>query len=295
MPAPFGIAAALPAIGKALGAAGGIIGGIGSIAGAFKGSGGTDYTGMTHGIRLRVRDAKAAGIHPLYALGAPVYQPTQTFGHPNTLGAAGRGLQQIGKAITPTDSEYDDLTKTNMHLRNRLLEAQINDVTQGTKDEDSALPGDELAQAKTVETKAAAPQDPGVAAGANPAFKIYRDDFTGVIRVEMDQELAEAMESAGRLSKWQQDANDLIRHFMKGFHGTVGSQKMKDYLDMLDTEGRRTGVVRPGEKVIFSQKWQRPQVVKIKPKKSLKKATKGKPRYKRPPGLEDWRQQGFSR
>jgi len=47
--------------------------GAGALASAFGGGGSpkVDYRGAKRGIRWRVRDAKAAGIHPLYAIGAP--------------------------------------------------------------------------------------------------------------------------------------------------------------------------------------------------------------------------------
>lgn len=40
----------------------------------------TDYTGMQKGIQWRVEDAKKAGIHPLYAMGANIGSPTVTAG-----------------------------------------------------------------------------------------------------------------------------------------------------------------------------------------------------------------------
>lgn len=42
-----------------------------SILGGVLGKSETDYTGAKEGITWRVQDAKRAGIHPLYALGAP--------------------------------------------------------------------------------------------------------------------------------------------------------------------------------------------------------------------------------
>lgn len=50
-----------------------------------------------HGVRWRVADAKAAGVHPLYALGAstPSYSPVHQVG----TGAIGRSVAQAGEAI----------------------------------------------------------------------------------------------------------------------------------------------------------------------------------------------------
>lgn len=49
----------------------------------------------THGIRWRVADAKAAGLHPLYALGStgPSYYPSQVVGN------MGQAVSQAGQAI----------------------------------------------------------------------------------------------------------------------------------------------------------------------------------------------------
>lgn len=94
------------------------------------------------GIRWKVEDAKRAGIHPLYALGAqtnsfaPVGVGSST---PDWSGIAGAG-QDIGRAIdaTRTGAEratayqqtVEDLTVQRMGLENQLLGAQIAKVTQ---------------------------------------------------------------------------------------------------------------------------------------------------------------------
>lgn len=59
-----------------------ILGGIGSIAGAIlgnkeaKANRSMQKQAMYKGIQIKVKDAEAAGVHPLYALGAPTFQPT---------------------------------------------------------------------------------------------------------------------------------------------------------------------------------------------------------------------------
>lgn len=97
------------------------------------------YEFAQNGIRWKVDDAKAAGIHPLYALGAS----TQSYS-PVSVGTAadssfGSGLasagQDISRAInaTRTSSErseavtktVQDLELTNMGLKNELLATQI--------------------------------------------------------------------------------------------------------------------------------------------------------------------------
>ena len=73
-----------------------------------------------HGIRWRVADAEAAGIHPLYALGANVTPYSPVFAD---TGASGRGIasagQQLGRAIG----------RTSFSRENRLMEQSLNRAT----------------------------------------------------------------------------------------------------------------------------------------------------------------------
>lgn len=94
-----------------------------------------------HGVRWKVDDAKAAGIHPLYALGAPTtsFAPSYS-GTPSSYG------QDISRAIDATSTrseraqnkqmvsnqpsakmqaQSDRLTLDNMALQNELLRSQI--------------------------------------------------------------------------------------------------------------------------------------------------------------------------
>lgn len=90
---------------------GSLLGGIGSIASGFGfGSGGgqsVDYRGAKKGIRWRVRDAKMAGIHPLYAMGAPGVGSGQIVSSQGT--DPGAGLQGLGQAISglPSRTQKD--------------------------------------------------------------------------------------------------------------------------------------------------------------------------------------------
>lgn len=114
----------------------GLAGGLGQFAGGaaglFRGGGGTPDTSTFYqnwrnddlrmwqaqfdenkflareGIRVRVADAKAAGIHPLYALGAPTFQPgsipiasqgPSDFGTPGVGPDVGRALDHMGQGV----------------------------------------------------------------------------------------------------------------------------------------------------------------------------------------------------
>lgn len=93
-----------------------------------------------NGIRWRVDDAKAAGIHPLYAMGAsiPTYSPISQAFTPNT--GFADGLSQMGQDIsravhsTRTADErqhavLEGLAIERGHLENDLLRAQIAKLT----------------------------------------------------------------------------------------------------------------------------------------------------------------------
>lgn len=91
------------------------------------------------GIRWKVEDAKAAGIHPVYALGAPTssFTPVSfSASADNSMGQAIASMgQDVGRAInaTRTGSEREDafqttvknLTLQKMGLENDLLASQI--------------------------------------------------------------------------------------------------------------------------------------------------------------------------
>lgn len=91
------------------------------------------------GIQMRVADAKKAGIHPLYALGANVSMPSPvSVGVETDMGPAKAMAnmgQDISRAVNATRSQPErdqafvdtanDLTLKNAALRNELLSAQI--------------------------------------------------------------------------------------------------------------------------------------------------------------------------
>lgn len=97
------------------------------------------------GVRWRTADAKAAGIHPIFALGGAgaSYSPTVTAGGDNFTGSGdggGRYLAQMGQdvgraiAATSTRSERIDSTMAALglehaQLQNDLLKAQIAKMT----------------------------------------------------------------------------------------------------------------------------------------------------------------------
>lgn len=95
-----------------------------------------------HGIRMRVADAKKAGIHPIYALGAqtPTYTPTSQTFTPETGVAAGLAAagQDIGRAVnaTRTAPERVDAFSQAMQalqLKNAEMDIQIKQADLASK------------------------------------------------------------------------------------------------------------------------------------------------------------------
>lgn len=84
----------------------------GSLAGGLLGnnSPNVDYRGAKKGIRWRVRDAKAAGIHPLYALGAPgIGSAVTTYpGGPSPAGLAAEGVANAAASVYKAKARTDD-------------------------------------------------------------------------------------------------------------------------------------------------------------------------------------------
>lgn len=80
----------------------------------------------THGIRMRVADAKAAGIHPLAALGAQLNYATPSVvpGQSSFGDAIGEGAQAIGQAVTEALSERPRLENEEIKSRIKANEAQ---------------------------------------------------------------------------------------------------------------------------------------------------------------------------
>jgi len=90
------------------------------------------------GVRWKVEDAKAAGVHPLFALGASTHSFSPvSVGSPEGAGIASAG-QFLGRAIAATDTAggrvsnvMEGLQLERAGLENELLRSQIARVNQG--------------------------------------------------------------------------------------------------------------------------------------------------------------------
>lgn len=161
------------------------------------------------GIRWKVADAKAAGIHPLYALGANTvsYSPVSVGGAPDTsLGTSfANAGQDVSRAISATRTAPEradaytktvqDLSLTKMGLENDLLASQIRKLNQAGGN--PPLPGGPFATPEDA-TPAERPQLGGLgykwetypgASNAEEAEKRYGDigeEFAGIANFLQD-------------------------------------------------------------------------------------------------------------
>lgn len=157
------------------------------------------------GIRWKVEDARAAGIHPLIALGAQGYSAspshiTESAGRGNALSNFGQNISRSVRA-TMTDQERleNTLRLENMRLNNDLLIKQLNNQptnppmpTGGT---DNFVPGQGDSGTMLVvpaKRTSHAPGRPAQEAGARPDVSYSRTD-TGLVPV-IPEGLSESME-----------------------------------------------------------------------------------------------------
>lgn len=112
-----------------------------------------------HGIRWRVEDAKAAGIHPLYALGASGASAAPSF----TVEGAGQDLSRaIHATRTEPERRFAELQMQKMQLENLALGLQVHGLAQSQFG--PAQPG-VLYQPQPSKTVAVDPAAPGREAG----------------------------------------------------------------------------------------------------------------------------------
>jgi len=159
------------------------------------------------GIRWKVEDAKAAGIHPLYALGANTvgFSPV-SIGDSPARSMAEMG-QDVSRAIqaTRTNSERtqvaaDALRLQNMDLQNQLLQAQIAKINQPAtppaRPDGTAPSGVIKVEPSKVETSL--PGQPYKAAASNPSIEVIQTQNGPM--VVPSRSASEMMESGGPLT-----------------------------------------------------------------------------------------------
>lgn len=219
-------------IGALLGGAGQLAGGI---AGLFGGSRSNydpvadriaqqnlafQQAAATQGIRWKVADAKAAGIHPLFALGAPTFNPSPVSyqgaqsSSPDIGSALSSMGQGVGRAVAATQTKEERLeTASQMvmqrqaiergDLQNELLRAQIASMNARTMGSAQIGPGFPKAgdykepmagsqgdfKIEPTKVTSQSPQMPGTAAGpATPGVNWERSP-SGVVARPSNQQM----------------------------------------------------------------------------------------------------------
>lgn len=94
-------------------------------------------------IAKRVKDAQAAGVHPIYALGANVGEsPRAQVAFGDTFAKMGQSLADTNKQKTGDQTALQKLTLEKAGLENELLRAQINKMNGATVPTLPAITGD---------------------------------------------------------------------------------------------------------------------------------------------------------
>ena len=211
-----------------VGAAGNILGGL---LGKKKQS--VDYTHLQKGIQWKVADAKAAGIHPLYALGAQVGSPTVT----TETGSS------IGNAVSSAATGY-----ARSHANKGLMAAQIN-AQNASAARDFALAAQtmsEVARAKVGINS----QPTGTTSMMLPPSTIGHGDNT-TLGSGFDVQAAEDRwwEFGGAAAGILNVGGDLAEMFGKGLAKEYVDNKMRKLDAKRQHQGRaRRGYVRPKTK-----------------------------------------------
>lgn len=121
-----------------------------------------------NGIRWRMADAMAAGIHPLVAMGAQTHSPSPSYVADNNVGNAVSNMgQDISRAVAATQSnderEYTKLMSTlalqNAQLRNDLLRSQI--ARMGPGQTGPGMPVQDIPLRRTMSTPGKPDQEVG--------------------------------------------------------------------------------------------------------------------------------------
>lgn len=163
------------------------------------------------GIRWRTEDAKAAGLHPLAAVGSigASYSPTIAIPAGGRSSSAWDAMPDMGQnlnrakvaTMTETERRMEDLALRNAELRNELLEAQIAGLRQPINPPLPDSTGARVGPVGSVVVKpsqviSSSPGRPHLEAGKTPGFQDVKIGGGASLRLP-NQQTAEILENIG--------------------------------------------------------------------------------------------------
>lgn len=137
---------------------------------------------MQHGIKWRVDDAKAAGVNPLFALGAPTFSPSPSFVGDTGMGEGfARAGQDLSRAMDATrtreeriNARLDALKIQRAELENSILASQLAKST-ATNPPFPTLGDSGQVSVVPSERTSTLPGQPATEAAVSPATKLFRN------------------------------------------------------------------------------------------------------------------------
>jgi len=182
------------------------------------------------GIQWKAADARAAGIHPLAAMGAQTHQPQAVFGSDAPDFSAGEMAQQMGQNIsravsassTKEDRDYQRLmqaeTLTNAKLKNSILAHQLTFANEPGNPPMQSPTGTPMGQSgfslKPAEATASQPGVPAQEAGAINDYGFARTQ-SGGLTIIPSKDMKERMED-DTIQELSWAARNRIQPFLKG-------------------------------------------------------------------------------
>lgn len=227
------LSAAAPAIGGALGALGSYLGGKKQAKATEKANAANiayQKEFAKKGIQWKVADSKAAGIHPLFGLGAqtssftPSVQPAYNSGIENAAASLGQGLANY---VSPSERRYQEQIKS-LDMYNRLLdiEAKTNSIKTARLASAAAFGAQAgVSTGRDIQAQAAAdlhsaPKNISGSARLGPGMHVKSDvnQVTDHLRtLGYEDEVIEGMQGI-------MATTDIIRNWLKG--GYSGAQNL---------------------------------------------------------------------
>jgi len=226
------------------------------------------------GIRWKVKDAIAAGIHPLAAMGAS----TQSY-RPQHIEPI-RGFPDIGAIIDKAkankmsndDKALVELAKDSAVLDNDYKRIRNQQAIIDLESPDTTTKNDLLIE-KPAEVVRPSPGNVGIQPGVKSLKDIYVDEF-GTINFELTQEASEPRESGSGIKKIHTNIYDAI------MIGKVATQPKlrQNLINTATRELKRVGRLKKGQAIYWDAKL---QVFKIKSIGAHKKYIRDKKRKRK--------------